>query len=171
MWYNVKNTKRKEGAVMGLFTLLFALGSTITETIGEIAENRRAIKEQRIYEDIDFDNIESVTLDGTETAYIIEIEEEFDPVMTDFLTQQDGWQHYETQTVEYEIENGEDYCFTIRYKNGTEIYRKFHESSPLSERLLGYCNNNLGGQYDVLGSIEKVVTDWENYVDFQTDDN
>ena len=127
---------------MGLLTLLFAFGSTISETIKENAENCRALEERRRYEDIDWGNIEYVTFDCTETAYRIEEEEEFDPIMTDFLTRQDGWQHYETKTVEYEVEDGENYCFTIRYKNGTEIYRKFHETSPLTERLLEYCNNN-----------------------------
>lgn len=130
----------KEGDFMGILTLLFALGGAISETIRESAENRRALEEQHRYENIDFHNIKSVTLDCTETAYRIETEEEFDPVMTDFLTRQDGWQHYETKTVEYEVENGLNYCFTIRYKNGTEIYRKFHETSWLTERLLEYCN-------------------------------
>ena len=126
---------------MGLLTLLFALGGAISETVRENAEKRRAAEDQRRYEDIDWGNIKYVTLDCTETAYCIETEEEFDPVATDFLTQQDGWQHYETKTVEYEVENGLNYCFTIGYKNGTEIYRKFHESSWLTERLLEYCNN------------------------------
>ena len=98
------------GAIMGLFTLLFALGATISDTIRENAENHRALEERRRYEDIDWGNIEYVTLDCTETAYRIEEEEEFDPVMTDFLTRQDGWQHYETKTVEYEVEDGENYA-------------------------------------------------------------
>jgi hypothetical protein len=127
---------------MGLLTLIFALGSTISETIKENAENCRALEERRRYEDIDWGNIEYVTFDCTETAYRIEEEEEFDPVMTDFLTRQDGWQHYETKTVEYEVEDGENYCFTIRYKNGTEIYRKFHEDSYLTKRLLEYVRDD-----------------------------
>ena len=125
---------------MGLLVLISALIETISDTIKENSENRRAIEERRHYEDIDWGNIEYVTLDCTETAYRIEEEEEFDPVMTDFLTQQDGWQHYETKIVEYEVEDGKNYCFTIRYKNGTEIYRKFHETSSLTERLLPYIN-------------------------------
>ena len=128
---------------MGLFTLLFALGSTINETIKENAANRRALEERRRYEDIDWGNIEYVTLDGTETAYRIEEEEEFDIVTTNFLSEMDGWPHYETKTVEHQVEDGENYCFTIRYKGGTEIYRKFHETSSLTERLLEYCNDNL----------------------------
>lgn len=127
---------------MGLLTLLFALGATISDTIKESANNRRAVQERLRYENIDWDNIAYVTLDGTETAYRIETEEEFDPVMTDFLTQQDGWQHYETQTVEYEVEDGKNYCFTIRYKNGTEIYRKFHEDSYFTKRLLKYVKED-----------------------------
>lgn len=124
---------------MSPLVVILALFATISDTIKEKAQNRRAREEQRRYEDIDWANIKSVSLDFTETAYRIEEEEEFDPVMTNLLTEEDGWQHYETKTVEYEVEDGENYCFTIRYKNGTEIYRKFHETSPLTERLLKYC--------------------------------
>ena len=69
---------------MGLLTLLFALGSTISETIKEKAESYHALEEQQRYEYIDWNNIEHVTLDCFEVAYRIETEEEFDPVMTDF---------------------------------------------------------------------------------------
>lgn len=124
---------------MSPLVVILALFATISDTIKEKAQNRRAREEQRRYEDIDWANIKSVSLDFTETAYRIEEEEEFDPVMTNLLTEEDGWQHYETKTVEYEVEDGENYCFTIRYKNGTKIYRKFHETSPLTERLLKYC--------------------------------
>lgn len=126
---------------MGLFTFIFALVSAISETVKEKVEYLRAIKEQLRYENIDWENIESVTFECTETAYRTETKEEFDIVMTNFLSDLDGWPHYETETVEYEIEDGENYCFTIRYKNGAEIYRKFHETSSLSERLLKYCGN------------------------------
>jgi DNA polymerase III epsilon subunit-like protein len=119
---------------MGLLSLLFAL----TETIKDSVKEKNALREKKRYENIDFDNIESITLDDIETAYSIETEEEFDPVMSDFLTQQDGWQHYETKTVEYEVEDGENYCFTIRYKNGKQIQRKFHENSPITKRLIEY---------------------------------
>ena len=158
---------------MGLLVLLSALLGTISETARENAENRRAAEEQRRYEDIDWYNIEYVTLDGTETAYRIEEKEEFDPVMTDFLSRQDGWAHYETETVQYEVEDGENYCFTIRYKNGTEIYRKFHEDSDLTERLLEYCNNNnsnnngglFGSLFDTIDEIDSTVTKLEKVVD------
>ncbi len=52
-------------------------------------------------DDIDFSNIDSVTVTNTEMTYRTETEEEFDPVMTNFLTDMDGWQHYETKTVEF----------------------------------------------------------------------
>lgn len=123
---------------MGLLTLISALIATIKDTIKENVENARAEEEWQQYCDIDFDNIDYVVLEGTETAYRIEEEEEFDPVMTDFLTRQDGWQHYETKTVEYEVEDGENYCFTIKYKDGTKIHRVFHEDSSMTERLLKY---------------------------------
>ena len=124
---------------MGLFTLLTALVVTIGDTIKENKNVQQEIESTKRYENIDFHNIESVILDGVETAYRIETEEEFDPVMTDFLTQQDGWQHYETRTVEYEVENGKNYCFIIKYKDGTKIYRNFHENSHISQQLLKYC--------------------------------
>jgi hypothetical protein len=92
-------------------------------------------------DDIDFSNIDSVTVTDTEMTYRTETEEEFDPVMTNFLTDMDGWQHYETETVEYEVPNGLNYCFTIKYKNGETIYRAFHESSYLTKRLLEYCDD------------------------------
>ena len=124
---------------MGLFVLLAALFGTISDTMKENAEHRRQEEERRRYEAIDFHNIAYVTLDGVERAYRTETKEVFDPVKTAHFTELDGWQHYETETVEYEVEDGENYCFTIRYKNGTEIYRKFHESSPLTQKLLSYC--------------------------------
>ncbi len=127
---------------MGIFTLLSALVATIDDTINESIDNHRRLEEKRRYEDINFDSINSVTLDCTEPAFRIETEEKFDVVMSDFLTQQDGWQHYETKTVQHEVPDGENYCFTIRYNDGSEIYRKFHEDSPLTERLLEYCNDD-----------------------------
>lgn len=141
---------------MGLFTLLVALGSTISDTIRERKEEQRILEEKHCYENIDFDNIAYVTFEGTETAYRIETEEEFDPVMTNFLTDRDGWQHYETQTVEYEVEDGENYCFTIVYNDGTEIYREFHETSPLTEKLLEYCNQNLNVLDEVIESLQDI---------------
>lgn len=124
---------------MGLFALLTALVGTISDTIKENRNVQQEIESTKRYENIDIHNIESVILSGVETAYRIETEEEFDPVMTDFLTQQDGWQHFETKTVEYEVENGKNYCFVIKYKDGAKIYKKFHEDSHLSKQLLKYC--------------------------------
>ncbi len=86
--------------------------------------------------DIDFENISSVTLDWVVPSYRTETQEEFDVLTSDYLTALDGWQHYETEPVEHEVEKGNDYCFTIRYKDGTELRRKFHETSPLSQKLL-----------------------------------
>ena len=153
---------------MGILVLLSALFSTIGDTIREGVENYHAIKEGLRYEDIDWGNIDYVTLDGTEIAYRIEEKEEFDIVASTFLSEMDGWPHYETNTVEYEVEDGENYCFTIRYKDGTEIYRKFHETSSFTERLLEYCNKNngIGGSlFDTLEEIDKTVTKLERVVD------
>lgn len=125
---------------MGLLPLLFAVVETLCDTAREKREHRLAVEEQRRYEDIDFNNVDHITLDDVEQAYRIETEEEFDPVMSNFLTEQDGWPHYETKTVEYEVEDGANYCFTIHYKNGTKIYRKFHESAPITQRIVDFCN-------------------------------
>ena len=103
---------------------------------------RAVLKEKLNNNYIDFENISSVTLKGTVPAFRIETEEEFDPVMTNFLTEQDGWQHYETKTVQYKVPDGENYCFKIKYKSGRIIRRNFHESSPLTEKLLEYCNKH-----------------------------
>ena len=124
---------------MGCLVFIIALFNTIVEIIEEKCSEWVKRAQQKRNENIDFSQIDSVTLDGVETAYRTETREEFDIVMSDYLTQQDGWQHYETQTVEYEVEDGVNYCFTIRYHNGTEIQRIFHESSPLTQRLLTYC--------------------------------
>lgn len=91
---------------------------------------------------IDFSSIDSVTIVNTEMTYIIETEEEFDPVMTDFLTQQDGWQHYETQTIEYEVENGYNITFLICFNNGANTTRTYHESHPIAQRLQNISENS-----------------------------
>ena len=110
---------------MSLLPLIFALYETVSDTVKEGFEIYRERKERKQYENIDFDNIASVTLDGIEPSYRIETEEEFDILSSSYLTDLDGWQHYETETLEYEVEDGNDYCFTIRYKDGTEIYKDY----------------------------------------------
>lgn len=40
-------------------------------------------------------------------------EERFDAVSTNFLTELDGWQHYETETVEREVPNGKTYTSIV----------------------------------------------------------
>ncbi len=86
-------------------------------------------------DDIDFANIDTVTIMNTEMTYRIETEEEFDPVMTEYLTAQDGWQHYETQTVEYEVDNGYNITFIIHYTNGSSEWKTYHESNPILQKL------------------------------------
>ncbi len=86
-------------------------------------------------DEIDFLNIDSVTVIDTEMTYRIETEEEFDPVMTNFITDMDGWQHYETKTIEYEVENGYAITFLICFTNGTSITRTYHELHPIAQRL------------------------------------
>lgn len=149
---------------MSLLPLIFALFDTLGGTIKESIENRRALAEQRRYENIDFENIASVTFDGTMPASRIETEYEFDLVSSVYWTDIDGWAHYETKPVDYEVPDGNDYCFTIRYKDGTEIYRKFHESSPLTERLLTYCNQaDISKEVaEVEQALNEVVTELKN---------
>lgn len=86
--------------------------------------------------EIDFGNIQEVDIACREMTYRIEEREEFDIVMTNFLTEQDGWQHYETKTVEYEVPNGYEYTFLIYYKNGRKEMRVYHESSPMADMLI-----------------------------------
>ena len=86
--------------------------------------------------DIDFGNIKEVDIACREMTYRIEEREEFDIVMTNFLTEQDGWQHYETKTVEHEVPNGYEYTFLIYYKNGRKEMRVYHESSPMADMLI-----------------------------------
>lgn len=93
-------------------------------------------------DDIDFANIDSVTIMNTEMTYRTESEEEFDPVMTNFLTDQDGWQHYETQTVEYEVENGYNITFIIHYTDGKSEWKTYHESHPIAQRLQEISENH-----------------------------
>ncbi len=86
--------------------------------------------------EIDFGNIQEVDISCREMTYRIEEREEFDIVMTNFLTEQDGWQHYETKTVEYEVPDGYEYTFLIYYKNGRKEMRVYHESSPMADMLI-----------------------------------
>ena len=125
---------------MALFALFSAIGSALSEQIRESARNGKWSKIVRDQDDMDWENIEHVALVRAETTYRIETREEFDPVMTDMLSQMDGWAHYETETVEHRINNGENYVFSIKCKNGNEIFCKSHESSSLTARLLEYCD-------------------------------
>ena len=85
---------------------------------------------------LEFNGIETVVLTDRDVAVRTEIVEEFDPVMTNFLTEQDGWQHYETKTVEYEVPDGYEYTFLIYNKNGRKEMRVYHESSPIADMLI-----------------------------------
>ena len=160
-----------------MLVLLSALFATISDTIRENAENRRKLEERRRYEDIDWGNIERVDFYGTQNAFRIEEEEEYDPTYTIALSEMNGAPCYGTKTVQHLVENGENYCFNIRYKNGTEIYREFHETSPLAERLLEYCNkNNVSSKISsVCKAVNNVVSEIGNmfgsgygYSDYET---
>ena len=121
------------------------------------------------YDDIDFANIDYVTVVNTEMTYRTETEEEFDPVMTNFLTDMDGWQHYETKTVEYEVENGYEYTFLIYYTNGESISRKYHESHPTAQRLLNFQKRyepcECPDSQEISIQVEDVIANLDNVID------
>ena len=110
-------------------------------------------------DDIDFKNIVTVDIVDCEETYRIEEREEFDIVMSDFLTRMDGWQHYETKTVEYEVPNGYEYTFVIHYNNGSQETRVYHESSNFAQRLISINeSSSTSFQNDVADSISRLVT-------------
>lgn len=122
-------------------------------------------------DEIDFANIDSVTILNTEMTYCTETEEEFDPVMTEFLTRQDGWQHYETKTVEYEVENGYQYTFLIYYTDGKSISKTYHESHPIAQRLLEIQENSnlfteLENSINEVNEILSNTTEWGSPFDY-----
>ncbi len=142
---------------MGLFTLGVSLFETLREIGKEKQANRVALEEKRRYEDIDFDNIESVILEGTEQAFRTETREEYDAMGTIGLSNMNGQPCYTTTTVHYEVPDGANYCFAIKYRNDTTIYRKFHESSPITERLLEFCvdfDEDDNDDYETEGTVE-----------------
>ena len=108
-------------------------------------------------DNIDFKNIDMIYLADAETAYRIEAEEEFDIVKTAFLTHLDGWQHYETETVEYEVPDGENYTFLIMYKNGSHEYRKYHCASPIVQKLLTHNE-----YFDMEKEVDDVISEIRN---------
>lgn len=112
-------------------------------------------------DDIDFVNIDYVTIIDTEMTYRIETEEEFDPVMTNFLTDMDGWQHYETKTIEYEVENGYAITFLICFNNGANTTRTYHESHPIARRLQNISESSsiLDKVIENLHEISKTLAD------------
>ena len=140
---------------MGLFTLGISLFETLREIGKENKANRIALEEKRRYEDIDFDNIESVTLEGTEQAFRTETREEYDATGTIALSNMNGQPCYASTTVHYEVPDGANYCFAIKYSNDTTVYRKFHKSSPLTEKLLELCDNyNEDDDYEEESTVE-----------------
>ena len=112
-------------------------------------------------DDIDFANIDSVTIIDTEMTYRTETEEEFDPVMTNFLTDMDGWQHYETKTIEYEVENGYNITFVIHYTDGSSEWKTYHESNPLAQRLqeISESHNLYTNVEESLQNVVEILSD------------
>lgn len=98
---------------------------------------------------IDYGKIQKVTIVDEEDVYRIETEEEFDIVMTNYLSELDGWPHYETKTIEYEVPNGYIYTFMIIYEGGRREFRKYHSSSPHTLKLTRHANFSEDG-WDVL---------------------
>ena len=154
---------------MGFFTLFASLVSTINDTIKESNKKQRETKVYNSYEDLDFANINTVTILSQEMTYRTETEEEFDPVMTNFLTDMDGWQHYETKTVEYEVENGYEYTFLIHYTNGKSITRTYHESHPNAQSLLNFQKRyepcECPDTQEISIQVEDVIANLDNVID------
>ena len=100
---------------MGLFILGVSLFETLREISKENKANRIALEEKRRYEDIDFGSIESVTLESIEQAFRTETREEFDAVGTIGLSNMTGQPCYATTTVHYEVPDGANYCFEIKF--------------------------------------------------------
>ena len=91
---------------------------------------------------IDFLNVDSVTIIDAEMTYRTETEEEFDIVTSNVLSEMDGWQHYETETIEYEVENGYDLTFLIYFTDNTSITKTYHETHPIAQRLQKISGSN-----------------------------
>ena len=132
-------------------------------------KKRKSNNNSFYYEDLDFANINTVTILSQEMTYRTETEEEFDPVMTNFLTDMDGWQHYETKTVEYEVENGYEYTFIIYYTNGEHEFRTYHESHPTAQQLLNFQKNYELREYpdtqEISIQVEDVIANLDNVID------
>ena len=105
---------------------------------------------------IDFGDIESVDIIDSQMTYIIEEREEFDPVMSNFLTDMDGWQHYETKTVEYQVENGYEYTFLISFFNSPSQMLTYHEDSPVAQKLIEISENS-GLQQNIVDEFSQVA--------------
>jgi hypothetical protein len=100
-------------------------------------------------DDIDFKKIQEVSIVDAEMTHRIETEEEFDLIMSTYLTELDGWQHYETKTIEYEVPDGYELTFLIIYEGGRREFRKYHSSSPHTLKLIQHVNFSEDG-WDVL---------------------
>ncbi len=122
-------------------------------------------------DNIDFANIDSVTVADTEMTYRTETEEEFDPVMSDYLSDMDGWQHYETNTVKYRVENGYNITFLIYYTDGSNFRRTYHETHPMAQRLqeIAESNNLHTNVEESLQSTLEILNDitrWDSPFDY-----
>ena len=137
-----KDTTEQFADALGSFILQMKELSDSDDGINVVIENSFNTTVENWSDDdiatgeIDFGNIQKVDIACREMTYRIEEREEFDIVMTNFLTEQDGWQHYETKTVEYEVPNGYEYTFLIYYKNGRKEKREYHEASPIADMLI-----------------------------------
>ena len=77
-----------------------------------------------------------MTFHGTETAYRIEEEEEYDPMYSLGLEAMNGAPCYGTRTVRYRVENGENYNFTTLYKTGVKPIEPFMKPRRLPSACL-----------------------------------
>lgn len=111
---------------------------------------------------IDFSEIHTVEILNEQDTFRTVKEERFDAVSTNFLPELDGWQHYETETVEREVLNSKTYTFLIKYNSGEELVRALHEDSPVTERLLGILTayvteDDINQVLDIFGDLLRIT--------------
>ena len=87
---------------------------------------------------IDFNNIRSVEILQEEELTHIEKRFEFDPVQSAYLTQMDGWQHFEGEEVEEEVFDGILYTFLIHFKDHSSLEKTYKSDSTFAQKLLEY---------------------------------
>ena len=109
---------------------------------------------------IDFKNISLITIIDAVEKYHEETRQEFDIVMSNFLTELDGWQHYETVDVTETVYDGIEYTFHISYKNNLQEERTYLETSRICQKLLELESGSLG----LSNALDEIQDDLNNVI-------